>query len=230
MWLFAPNSVHYLLTLWQRMVASVPYVKSPDPHLLGTYTPEVIKAYIESRLDAVPLIVRDNMEDPLDDLCMVQQQLEQLSVIERCEYNKTCNLLVQHFDQKAHEYENLVQTPNSSAIDITVHELQLTWLVYIIGSAIVGRLSVTTSDEHDNMDAELVIRVLQLMSLTDSRLPQTGCEKLELAILSFLDQVRKMHSSDQAQKATVYKRLSEVFGLNDEQMLLSFINRKMYVF
>nr|XP_032289090.1 ran-binding protein 16 isoform X8 [Drosophila virilis] len=227
MWLFAPNSVHYLLTLWQRMVASVPYVKSPDPHLLGTYTPEVIKAYIESRLEAVPLIVRDNMEDPLDDLCMVQQQLEQLSVIERCEYNKTCNLLVQHFDQKAREYENLIQSLNANPIDITVHELQLTWLVYIIGSAIVGRLSVTTSDEHDNMDAELVIRVLQLMSLTDSRLPQTGCEKLELAILSFLDQVRKMHSSDQAQKATVYKRLNEVFGLNDEQMLLSFINRKI---
>lgn len=27
MWQFAPNSVHYLLSLWQRMVASVPYVK-----------------------------------------------------------------------------------------------------------------------------------------------------------------------------------------------------------
>ncbi|EDW51554.1 GM22510 [Drosophila sechellia] len=36
------------------------------------------------------------------------------------------------------------------------------------------------------MDAELVIRVLQLMTLTDARLPQAGCEKLELAILSFL--------------------------------------------
>ncbi|XP_043658879.1 ran-binding protein 16 isoform X1 [Drosophila teissieri] len=226
-WLFAPNSVHYLLTLWQRMVASVPYVKSPDPHLLGTYTPEVIKAYIDSRLDAVPVIVRDNLDDPLDDLCMVQQQLEQLSVIERCEYNKTCSLLVQHFDQKAREYENLLQTPNANTIDITIHELQLTWLVYIIGSAIVGRLSVTTSDEHDTMDAELVIRVLQLMSLTDARLPQAGCEKLELAILSFLDQVRKMHSSEQAQKANLNKRLSEVFGLSDEQMLLSFINRKI---
>ncbi|XP_043067125.1 ran-binding protein 16 isoform X3 [Drosophila bipectinata] len=212
LWLFAPNSVHYLLTLWQRMVASVPYVKSPDPHLLGTYTPEVVKAYIESRLDAVPLIVRDNLEDPLDDLCMVQQQLDQLSVIERCEYNKTCQLLVQHFDIKAH---------------VIVRELQLTWLVYIIGSAIVGRLSVTTSDEQDTMDADLVIRVLQLISLTDTRLPQAGCEKLELAILSFLDQVRKMHSSEQAQKANVYKRLNEVFGLSDEQMLLSFINRKI---
>ena len=66
------------------------------------------------------------------------------------------------------------------------------------------------------------------MSLTDARLPQAGCEKLELAILSFLEQVRKMHISEQTQKANVYKRLSEVFGLNDEQMLLSFINRKMY--
>jgi exportin-7 len=27
MWQFAPNSIHYLLSLWQRMVASVPYVK-----------------------------------------------------------------------------------------------------------------------------------------------------------------------------------------------------------
>lgn len=228
MWQFAPNSVHYLLTLWQRMVASVPYVKSAEPHLLGTYTPEVTKAYIESRLDAVPVIVRDNIDDPLDDLCMVQQQLEQLAVIERCEYEKTCNLLVQHFDQKARGYENRLQMSNPNPMEITVHELQLTWLVYIIGSAIVGRLVVNSNDEHDTMDAELVIRVFQLMRLTDARLPQAGCEKLELAILSFLEQVRKMYIGEQT-KVNVYKRLNEVFGLTDEQMLLSFINRKMYV-
>ncbi|XP_055909766.1 ran-binding protein 16 isoform X2 [Eupeodes corollae] len=227
MWQFAPNSVHYLLTLWQRMVASVPYVKSPEPHLLGTYTPEVTKAYITSRLEAVPVIVRDNLEDPLDDLCMVQQQLEQLSVIERCEYDKTCTLLVQHFDQKAREYQELLQSQSPNPMDVTIHELQLTWLVYIIGSAIVGRLSFNSNDEQDTMDGELVIRVLQLMSLTDARLPQAGCEKLELAILSFLEQVRKMHICEQAQKAHVYKRLSEVFGLSDEQMLLSLINRKI---
>ncbi|XP_075159155.1 ran-binding protein 16 isoform X3 [Haematobia irritans] len=227
MWQFAPNSVHYLLSLWQRMVASVPYVKSPEPHLLGTYTPEVTKAYVESRLNAVPAIVNDHMEDPLDDLCMVLQQLEQLSVIERCEYDKTCSLLVRHFDQKASEYESLLQTPNADPMSITIHELQLTWLVYIIGSAIVGRLTVNSNDDLDTMDAELVIRVFQLMRLTDARLPQAGCEKLELAILSFLDQVRKMHISEQNQKPNVYKRLNEVFGISDEQMLLSFINRKI---
>lgn len=159
MWQFAPNSVHYLLTLWQRMVASVAYVKTAEPHMLDTYAPEVTKAYIESRLDAVPVIVRDNIDDPLDDLCMVQQQLEQISVIERYEYDKTCSLLMQYFDQKAREYENLLQTPNANPMDVTIHELQLTWLVYIIGSAILGRLTVNCNDEHDTMDADLVIRV-----------------------------------------------------------------------
>lgn len=41
MWQFAPNSLHYLLSLWQRMVASMPYVKNTEPHLLETYAPEV---------------------------------------------------------------------------------------------------------------------------------------------------------------------------------------------
>ena len=58
MWQFAPNSVHYLLSLWQRMVASVPYIKATEPHMLETYTPEVTKAYITSRLDSVAVILR----------------------------------------------------------------------------------------------------------------------------------------------------------------------------
>lgn len=58
MWQFAPNSVHYLLSLWQRMVASVPYVKAAEPHLLETYTPEVTKAYVMSRLESVTVILK----------------------------------------------------------------------------------------------------------------------------------------------------------------------------
>lgn len=226
MWQFAPNSVHYLLSLWSRMVASVPYVKTTEPHLLGTYAPEVTKAYITSRLDSAPLIVRDNLEDPLDDLGMVQQQLEQLAVIERCEYEKTCTLLIQTFEQTARNFQEYLRNP-SNAMDMKIYELQLTWLVYIMGSAIGGRMSFSTNDDQDSCDGELMIGVLQLMALTDSRLPQAGCEKLEIAMLSFLEQVRKTHISDQTQKSKVYKRLSEVFGINDEQMLLSLINRKM---
>lgn len=99
MWQFAPNSIHYLLSLWQRMVASIPYVRAVEPHHLDAYTPEVTKAYITSRLDSARIIIRDGLEDPLDDLAMVQQQLDQLSVIVRCEYEQTCNFVIHTFDQ-----------------------------------------------------------------------------------------------------------------------------------
>ena len=51
---------------------------------------------------------------------------------------------------------------------------RLTWLVYIIGAAVGGRVSFNSNDEHDAMDGELVCRVLQLMNLTDARLSQVS--------------------------------------------------------
>lgn len=61
------------------------------------------------------------MEDPLDDLGMVQQQLEQLSVIGRCEYHKTCALLVQLFDQSANLYQELLATQHQP-LELSIQE------------------------------------------------------------------------------------------------------------
>ncbi|XP_033102804.1 exportin-7-like isoform X2 [Anneissia japonica] len=221
MWQFAPNSIHYLLTLWQRMVASVPYVKAAEPHSLERYTPEITKAYITSRLESVTIVLRDGVEDPLEDSGMVQQQLDQLSTIGRCEYEKTCALLMQLFDTSAQRYQKLIQT-NTSGPELAIEEGRLTWLVYIIGAVIGGRVSYTSADEHDALDGELVCRVLQLMDLTDGRLSQGGSEKLDIAMLSFFEQFRKIYVGDQVQKTSkVYKKLSQVLNINDEAMVLS---------
>lgn len=48
----------------------------------------------------------------------------------------------------------------------------------------------------------LDLRVLQLMNLTDSRLAQAGNERLELAMLSFFEQFRKIYIGDQVQKSS----------------------------
>ena len=80
MWRFSQNSLFYLLSLWQRMVASVPYIKAQEPHLLETYTPEITNVFITSRLELVSAVVRDGVEDPFDDLGNVYQQLEQVSI------------------------------------------------------------------------------------------------------------------------------------------------------
>ncbi|XP_076102861.1 exportin-7-like [Mytilus galloprovincialis] len=221
MWQFAPNSVHYLLSLWQRMVASVPYVKATEPHMLETYTPEVMKAYVMSRLESVTVVVKDGLDDPLDDSGMITQQLDQISSIGRCEYDKTCALLVQLFDEAAQRYQELVSAGSPGA-ELTIQEGRLSWLVYVIGAVIGGRVSFASTDEHDAMDGELACRVLQLMNLTDTRIAQGGCEKLDLAILSFFEQFRKIYVGDQVHKMSkVYRKLSEVLGLSDESMVLS---------
>ncbi|XP_042861288.1 exportin-7-like isoform X3 [Penaeus chinensis] len=234
MWQFAPNSVHYLLSLWQRMVGSVPYMKATEPHLLETYTPEVVRAYVSSRLESVSVVLREGLDDPLDDVTVIQQQLDQLSTIGRCEYAKTCALLVQLFEQTAQRYQEHIsarmnnRSQQHSMEEMAILEGQLTWLVYMIGSAIGGRVSFNTSDDHDAMDGELVCRVLQLMNLTDSCLPQGGCERLELATISFFEQFRKIYVGDQVHKTSkFYRRLSEILGLNDESMVLAVFVRKI---
>ena len=55
---FPSNSLYYLLSLWQRMVASVPYIKTQEPHMLENFTPEITKTYISSRLELVNSTVR----------------------------------------------------------------------------------------------------------------------------------------------------------------------------
>ncbi|XP_078509484.1 ran-binding protein 17 isoform X2 [Lissotriton helveticus] len=220
-WEFAPNSVHYLLTLWQRMVASVPFVKSTEPHLLDTYAPEVTKAYITSRLESVSVVVRDGLDDPLDDTATVFQQLEQLCTVSRCEYEKSCTLLVQLFDQSAQNYQKILHSPTGNPMELPIQEGRLAWLIYLVGTVIGGRLTYTSTDEHDAMDGELSCRVFQLMALTDSRLPQSGNEKVELAILWFLDQFRKTYVGDQLQRTSkVYTRMSEVLGITDDNQVL----------
>lgn len=67
------------------------------------------------------------MEDPLDDTGLVQQQLDQLSTIGRCEYEKTCALLVQLFDQSAQSYQELLQSATASPMDVAVQEGELIW-------------------------------------------------------------------------------------------------------
>ncbi|XP_044883008.1 ran-binding protein 17 isoform X4 [Mauremys mutica] len=220
-WEFAPNSVHYLLTLWQRMVASVPFVKSTEPHLLDTYAPEITKAYITSRLESVPVVIRDGLEDPLDDTATVFQQLEQLCTVSRCEYEKTCALLVQLFDQNAQNYQKLLHSSSRNPLEITVQEGRLAWLVYLVGTVVGGRLTYTSTDEHDAMDGELSCRVFQLISLMDAQLPRSSNEKVELAILWFLDQFRKTYVGDQLQRTSkVYARMSEVLGITDDNHVL----------
>ena len=53
-----------------------------------------------------------------------------------------------------------------------------------------------------------------------TRCADSAIEKLDLAMLSFFEQFRKIYVGDQVQKTSkVYRKLSEVLGLQDEAMV-----------
>lgn len=218
-WHCAPNSIHYLLMLWQKLVSSATYCKGLNEHYLDKYAPEVMRAYITYRLEGVTAVVQDNAEDPLDDTPMLTQQMEQLAHISRQSFKITGEFLRSIFDQTAKRYQELLIASNAP-LELTIIEGRLTWLIYIIGASISGRLFVKGDDEC--LEGELACRVMQLIRLSDSQLHQgRRCEKLELSFLNFYDTYRKCYVADHAQVSKMHKKLGEVLGLTDESRLLS---------
>lgn len=219
-WQCAPNSIHYLLMLWQKLVSSATYCKGLNEHYLDRYAPEVMRAYISYRLEGVNAVVQDGAEDPLDDTPMLSQQMEQLAHISRQAFKQTAEFLKSVFDQTAKRYEELLIVSNAP-IELSILEGRLTWLIYIIGSSIGGRLFFKCDDEC--LESELACRVMQFIRLSDSQLHQgRRCEKLELSFLNFYDTYRKCYVADHAQHGSkMHKKLSEVLGISDESHLLS---------
>lgn len=60
-----------------------------------------------------------------------------------------------------------------------------------------------------------IYRVLQLMNVTDARLSQRGCEKLDLALLYFIEQFRKIYIGEQVQRTSKVSFLSLIDSTED---------------
>ena len=114
-------------------------------------------------------------------------------------------------------------------------EGQLTWLIHIIGAIIRGRQSSSSSAEpQEIIDGELAARVFQLIQVTDTgshlqRYSQSSKQRLDLAILAFFQNFRRVYVGDQAMHSSkqLYARLNELLGLQDHLMVLNVIVGKI---
>ncbi|EYB96769.1 hypothetical protein Y032_0147g2599 [Ancylostoma ceylanicum] len=227
------NSTYFLLTFWQRMVTSVPYVRSSEDHLLNLYCPEIMTAFVESRLQNVERVVRDGHDDPLEDQGATLQIMEHLSIICRCEYEKTARLLANAFDENA----RIMEAGPESDVRVHIAEGRLVWLVTLIGTAVFGKTAVSNNEEHDKMDGDLVARCLKFMRVSDNRLifptnvntnPGKGNVRLEVAFIHLLEQFRRAYIMDQITKSSpVYDKLNSELGVSDETDMLSVIVQKI---
>eukprot|EP00299_Pterocystis_sp_00344_P013655 c6710_g1_i1.p1 GENE.c6710_g1_i1~~c6710_g1_i1.p1 ORF type:complete len:1067 (-),score=281.24 c6710_g1_i1:81-3281(-) len=229
-WHMSNNSIFYLLNLWSRFVASIPYLKGEQMSYLDTYVPRIAEAYISSRLASVHSILHNpgQFEDPLDNEEQILQELEHLSQLCRFNYMQIGKLLVDSLNQTISKYtESVLQYSTSRSAQASMHvqlyEGQLAWLVYIVASVVGSQNSGNGgADSHDMMDGELSGIIFQLL-VAETLSPQRQ-SVLDKAILAFLQNFRKKHIGDHAMTSSkVYKRLRELAGLADHMMVMEII-------
>jgi exportin-7 len=79
---------------------------------------------------------------------------------------------------------------------VQVIEGQLTWLVYIVGAVIRGRLSSSSAESQETIDGDLAARVFGVLSLVDNgyhvrRYGEHTRQRLDIALLAFFQNFRK---------------------------------------
>eukprot|EP00698_Gefionella_okellyi_P000263 TRINITY_DN10225_c0_g1_i1.p1 TRINITY_DN10225_c0_g1~~TRINITY_DN10225_c0_g1_i1.p1 ORF type:complete len:1059 (+),score=225.48 TRINITY_DN10225_c0_g1_i1:26-3202(+) len=233
-WQWASNSIYYLLGLWSRLVASMPYLRGDTPSLLEMYAPQVMQGWVMSRIESVRYRIQDG-DEALDDDEQLVDQLDSAPTLGRCQYDVTANFLASLMDPLLAQYRDLapmaIQDPGMQQ-NMDALQGQLAWLVYIIGAVVGGRLVSTAADEHELLDSELTARVLQLLQLVDARLVSLGSqqcsEALDLSLLFFFQQFRRVYIGETAlQSSRVYQRLAERLNLPDELSVLSVMVQKI---
>ncbi|XP_040377848.1 exportin-7-A isoform X2 [Oryza brachyantha] len=235
-WQWASNSVYYLLSLWSRLVTSVPYLKGDTPSLLDETVPKITEGFITSRINSVQAsFANDPSDDTLDNVEVLQEQLESLPYLCRFQYQNSSIYIINIMEPLLQAYTERSRLPApGDANELSVIEGQLTWLVHIIAAILKIRQTIGCSQESQELiDAELAARVLQLINITDTgvhaqRYQVLSKQRLDRAILIFVQNFRRSYVGDQAMHSSkLYARLSELLGLSDHLVLLNVIVGKI---
>jgi len=245
-WQWAANSVYYLLSLWSRLVASMPYLKGDVPSQLESYVPQVITAFIHSRMELVRALQSRSdagaeLDDPLDNEEQLTEQLDTLPSLCRFQLQQASSYVLSLFQPCAKLYAQLLALPperqreGEVAQRLSQCEGELAWLVYIIGTVLGSHLTPSSNSEAQQLvDAELTCIVLQLLSLLDVpanvqlRREHRSNQHLELALVFFMQQFRKVYVGDQATAISkIYAVLQERLNLADHMAVLAVLMNKI---
>jgi len=232
-WQWASSSVYYLLGLWSRLVSSMPYLKGDSPSLLETNVPAITQAYITTRLESVAMVMQNCLlEDMLDNEEQLTEQLDALPYLVRFQYDKSAAFITQLVDPLVAAFKQaaLVALPGPQLV---VLEGQLTWLVYIIGSIIKGRLSSSSAESQETIDGDLASRVFGVLAVADEgfhtqRYGEVSRQRLDTALLHFFQCFRKVYIGEQVMHSSkVYTRLADSVGLADHPAVLNVMLAKV---
>ncbi|XP_010543785.1 PREDICTED: exportin-7 isoform X2 [Tarenaya hassleriana] len=234
-WQWASSSVYYLLGMWSRLVASVPYLKGDSPSLLDEFVPKITEGFIISRFNSVQAGIPDDPTDhPLDKIEVLQDELDCFPYLCRFQYERCGLYIINTMEPLLQSYTERAQLQIADNSELALIEAKLSWLVHIVAAIVkIKQCSGCSVETQEVLDAELSARVLQLVNVMDSglhrqRYGEISKQRLDRAILTFFQNFRKSYVGDQAMHSSkLYARLKDLLGLHDHLMLLNVIVGKI---
>lgn len=217
-WQWAQGSVFYLLGLWSRLVSSMPYLKGASPSLLEANVPTITRAYITSRLQSVPAALEAGaLDELLEGEEALAEQLEALPYLCRFQYEAVAAFLCSLLDPLLEQFRAAAHQP-APPDALSVIEGQLSWLAYIVGAVVRGRLTSSSAEAQELTDGELSARVFGLARAADEglharRYGEATRRRLDAALLAFFQSFRKVYIGEQVMHA------SKVYGPLGEQQV-----------
>uniref|UniRef100_A0A0D9UZN9 Importin N-terminal domain-containing protein n=1 Tax=Leersia perrieri TaxID=77586 RepID=A0A0D9UZN9_9ORYZ len=196
-WQWASNSVYYLLSLWSRLVTSVPYLKGDTPSLLDETVPKITEGFITSRINSVQAsFANDPSDDTLDNVEVLQEQLESLPYLCRFQLTWLVHIIAAIL--------KIRQTIGCSQESQELIDAEL-------AARVLQLINVTDTGVHAQ----------RYQVLSKQRLDRAILIFVQNFRRSYVGD-QAMHSSKQ-----LYGRLSELLGLNDHLVLLNVIVGKI---
>ena len=245
-WNWVGESLYYLLSLWSRLIAAKPYLKSGKDARLDGYVSKIVEQYITRRLMSFAQVTDDDEEEA------VSEQLESIPVIFRLQYQKSSAFLTSVMDPLLDNFKQLAEMgfQGQDPTRISRLERELAWLTRVIGAVIAGRLNSSGSEANELIDGELSSRVFQLMILTakadevaskrpgvtpavlatpQGRARNTkGAIALDDAIVDFSQSFRRAYIGEEAVATSkVYVRMAERLGMTNNIAVLNIVATKI---
>jgi exportin-7 len=233
-WEVCMNSIQYLLSLWGRMVAALPYLRTESldvqrqVQLLKQCVMQVVEYYITTMLGTVDAVVNGVADDPLEDEGSLKEQLERLPVIAKLQYETVAQYLSRLFEQTISAYEQLTQiklmSPSTLSKaqrnQIKLIEGRFAWLCYITGAVMTSQTSDPKRSPADlTWDGRLSRYVFQLIQMLEYFMENTAgasraIDSLEMSILYFLRAFKKAYLTDIASVASITAPAAAITSFN----------------
>eukprot|EP00743_Colponemidia_sp_Colp-15_P003638 GILK01003927.1.p1 GENE.GILK01003927.1~~GILK01003927.1.p1 ORF type:complete len:1093 (+),score=213.84 GILK01003927.1:212-3490(+) len=255
-WQLSSNSLHYLLGLWNRLAAALPYVKEDGGIPLDKYFPLISKSYLEERLKYIEIQAQSGQEDEgpvISEDDQIKEQLEVFSQLIRFKFDQNVHVILTMMDPRLQNYQESLQLLAAEPLNpatrkrVDMLEAQLTWLVWAIGSVMGYRTAGSGNDVNELADGDMSARVFQVMQMTDFKMKncQSQCDaQLEIAVVFFCQQFRKHCISEptglqltgnhniagetvMTSYSKVYLRLCERLGFSDFLAVINLIVTKI---